>query len=105
MKDYPPAKVEAITGVSVANLERIAHEMVELKPAIVVADGSAAAATNGLGTAMAIHALNALLGNLERPGGMLVQRPAPLTPWKAVKQDEVGDAPAPPRRASTAPGP
>jgi anaerobic selenocysteine-containing dehydrogenase len=91
-KDYTPEKAAKITGIAVKTIERVANEMVVNKPAVAVADGGAAAATNGLGTAMAIHALNALLGNLERPGGLLVQRQAPLAPWAAVKQDEVAKA-------------
>ncbi|MCE9583420.1 MAG: molybdopterin-dependent oxidoreductase [Planctomycetes bacterium] len=89
LKDYPPEKVAKITGISVKTIERIAHELVDHKPALSLADGGAAAATNGLGTAMAIHALNGLLGNLERPGGMIVQRRAPFAPWADVEQDEV----------------
>lgn len=87
-KDYPPEKVTRLTGVPVETIERLAHEMAEHRPALAFADGGAAAATNGLGTAMSIHALNALLGNLQRPGGMLVQRQAPLAPWTPVAGDE-----------------
>jgi anaerobic selenocysteine-containing dehydrogenase len=89
MKDYTPDRVAQITGIPVKTIERIAHEMAAHKPAISLADGTAAAATNGLGTAMAIHALNALLGNLERRGGMIVQKQAPLTPMPAFEPDEV----------------
>lgn len=89
MEDYPPDRVSAITGIPEATIPRLAHEMAENRPAISLADGGAAAATNGLGTAMAIHALNALLGNIERPGGMLVQRQAPLAPWGPVAPDPV----------------
>lgn len=88
LKDYPPEKVSKITGVSVKTIERLARELVDHRPAISLADGGAAAATNGLGTAMAIHALNALLGNLERPGGLIVQRPAPYAPWPDAAPDE-----------------
>lgn len=88
MNGYPPDKVAALTGVPIRTIERIAREMAASRPALAVADGSAAAATNGLGTAMAIHALNGLLGNLERRGGMLVQQRAPLATWPAVAEDE-----------------
>ncbi len=87
LASYPPEKVAEITGVPVATIERLAQEAARFRPALAIADGSAAAATNGIGTAMAIHALNALLGNLERPGGMLVQRQVPLTPWPALALD------------------
>ncbi|MBI2899635.1 MAG: molybdopterin-dependent oxidoreductase [Planctomycetes bacterium] len=92
-KDYPPERAAQVTGVSVRTIERLAREMVDHRPAVSLADGGAAAATNGLGTAMSIHALNALLGNLERPGGMLVQRAAPLAPWPAVEPDAAAKAP------------
>lgn len=91
-KDYPPDKVAALTGVPKQVIERLALEMAEFSPAIALADGGAAAATNGLGTAMAIHALNALLGNLERPGGLVVQRSAPLAAWKEPALDEAAKA-------------
>ncbi|MBI2922879.1 MAG: molybdopterin-dependent oxidoreductase [Planctomycetes bacterium] len=88
LTDYPPEKVSKITGVSKKTIERLARELVDHRPAIALADGGAAAATNGLGTAMSIHALNALLGNIERPGGMVVQRPAPYAPWPDAGPDE-----------------
>ncbi|HTL52102.1 MAG TPA: molybdopterin dinucleotide binding domain-containing protein, partial [Planctomycetota bacterium] len=80
--------VAEVTGIPASSIELLAHQMSAHAPAVAFADGQAAAATNGLGTAMAIHALNALLGNCERPGGVWVQRKAPLTPWAAVVADE-----------------
>jgi anaerobic selenocysteine-containing dehydrogenase len=41
---------------------------------------------------MAVAALNALLGALERPGGVLVQREAPLAPWPEIARDAVAEA-------------
>lgn len=92
VEQYDPAKVAALTGVPKETTERVAREMAAFRPAIVVADGSAAAASNGLGTAMSIHALNALLGNLERPGGMLMQRRAPLAAWAPEVIDQAARA-------------
>lgn len=89
LKDYPPEKVAKITGVSAKTIERIARELVDHQPAVSLADGGAAAATNGLGTAMAIHALNALLGNLEKSGGLVIQRRAPFGAWAEVEADDV----------------
>jgi anaerobic selenocysteine-containing dehydrogenase len=58
LKDYPPEKAAAVTGIPAATIVRLAHELAAHRPAIALADGAAAGATNGLGTAMAIHALN-----------------------------------------------
>ncbi len=92
LRDYPLEKVSEVTGIKEETIVRLAHEMAQNQPAVSLADGGAAAASNGLGTAMAIHALNALLGNLERPGGMLVQPKAPLTAWKGFQPDALARA-------------
>jgi menaquinone reductase, molybdopterin-binding-like subunit len=89
--DYPPDKVARITGVDVATIERLAREMSAHRPAIALGDGDAAGATNGLGTAMAIHALNALVGSIERRGGVLAHRPV-LGSFSAFEGDEVARA-------------
>jgi anaerobic selenocysteine-containing dehydrogenase len=88
--DYDPQRVAKLTGVPQETIIRLARELVADRPAVVIADGAALAATNALGTAMAVHALNALLGNLQREGGIQVPRRAALTAWPPVTPDEVG---------------
>jgi anaerobic selenocysteine-containing dehydrogenase len=85
--EYPPDKVARVTGVPAGTIERLAREISTHKPAIALADGTASGATNGLGTAMAIHALNALVGSIGRRGGVLVE-PSPLASWNAVVPDD-----------------
>ncbi len=92
LEAWTPEAAAKVTGVPAETIERLAREMAQLRPALAVADGNAATSTNGVGTAMAIHALNALLGNLERPGGLMVQRQAPLSPWKPVGLDAAAQA-------------
>ena len=92
LADYAPESVAPICGVDVATLERIARELAQTRPAFVITDARATQASNGLQTAMAVNALNALLGSLERPGGVLVQREAPLAPWPPLAPDAVAEA-------------
>lgn len=87
LSDYPPAKVARITGVPIETIERLAREISAHRPAIALTDGTAAG-TNGLGTGMAVHALNALAGSIEVPGGVMASRPA-LAPWPAHEPDPV----------------
>ncbi len=87
LNDYPPEKVAGITGVPVDAIERLAREMSTHRPAIALADGTGTAATNSLGTAMAIHALNGLLGSIETRGGVLARRPA-LSSWNPTEPDD-----------------
>ncbi len=92
LADYAPARVAELTGVPVAELERIARELVAQKPAFVVAGGEELLLAHGLEAALAIHALNGLLGAIDRPGGLLTQRPAPLDGWPEFEPDEVAQA-------------
>jgi anaerobic selenocysteine-containing dehydrogenase len=62
--------VEQISGVPGKRLDRIARELVEFAPAVAVVGGPAVAHSNGLFTALAVNALNALLGSVEQPGGV-----------------------------------
>jgi anaerobic selenocysteine-containing dehydrogenase len=89
---YSPDKTKEVTGIPTATVERLAHALAGEWPAVVASDASAAAGSNGLATATAIFALNALLGNLERPGGVLLQRDADLSEWQAPAIDAVAAA-------------
>src|SRR5262245_47025880 len=70
LADYAPDRVEMISGISAARLTRLAHELAERSPSIAIVGGAPLAQTNGLFTALAVNALNALLGSVEKPGGL-----------------------------------
>jgi anaerobic selenocysteine-containing dehydrogenase len=67
---YTPPQVEKLTGVAARRVERLARELTEMRPAVAIIGGSPLAHTNGLFNALAVNALNALLGSVEQPGGM-----------------------------------
>jgi anaerobic selenocysteine-containing dehydrogenase len=66
-----PEEVEAITGVAAARVERLGREFAERGPSLAVVGGAPLAHTNGLFTALAVNALNALAGSVGQPGGLL----------------------------------
>jgi anaerobic selenocysteine-containing dehydrogenase len=70
LPDYAPEKIEKQLGVSVATITRIAHEAAATMPAVVLIGDAAIAQTNGLFSALAVNALNALLGSVGKPGGI-----------------------------------
>ena len=92
LEQYPPKKVSEITGVPEATIVRIAREFAATQPAIAAGERGASMQSNGVYNRMAIHALNALVGSLEVPGGVLVQIGPPLTKGPDVVQDEVAKA-------------
>jgi len=70
LPDYAPEQVERLTGVRAARVERLAREFAETRPAVAIVAGPPLAHTNGLFTAVAVNALNALVGSVGQPGGV-----------------------------------
>ena len=68
LQGYTPAEVEKQTGVGAARLERLAREFADEAPAVAIVGGAPLAQTNGLFQALAINALNALVGKVGDPG-------------------------------------
>ena len=90
---YTPEKVEELTGVKAERIVRLAREMASHLPAVVIIGGPSLAHTNGLFHALAVNALNALLGSVGTTGGIHF---TPAPPLAAL--------PRLPRRSGTAPG-
>lgn len=67
---YTPADVERITGVAAGRVERLARQFADMRPAVAMVAGPPVAQSNGLFTALAVNALNALVGNVQQPGGV-----------------------------------
>jgi anaerobic selenocysteine-containing dehydrogenase len=80
--DASPEAVEKATGVSAARIERMAKAFAEQSPSVAIVGGAPLACGNGLVTALAVNALNALNGSIDTPGGVF------FTPQLA----DVGDA-------------
>jgi len=70
LSEFAPEQVEQITGVAASRIERLARELAEISPSLAIVGGSPLAHTNALFNALAVNALNALLGNVDRPGGV-----------------------------------
>src|SRR5687768_4243676 len=70
LADYTPQRVQEITGIAAGRVERLARQFAERRPAVAIAGGSALAHSNALFTALAVNALNALVGSIDQPGGL-----------------------------------
>jgi anaerobic selenocysteine-containing dehydrogenase len=87
LRDYGLFTVSAVTGVPVKIILEIARNLGTLKPAIVIGERGSSYGPDDLHTRMAIHSLNALVGNIGVAGGLLTQGELPLTPLPAVVLD------------------
>jgi menaquinone reductase, molybdopterin-binding-like subunit len=95
LTEYAPAEVEKKTGVAAARIERLAKEFAQQRPALAIIAGPALAQTNGLFNALAVNALNALVGSVETPGGIYFTPAAPNlgTDTNFAKSGEIGVSP------------
>jgi len=89
LKDYGPGDVSELTGVPVQTIIRLAKEFSTAKPAVAIGENRSLAKSQDLYTQMAIHSLNALKGNIDRPGGVLRGREVPLKEFPPATPDQV----------------
>jgi anaerobic selenocysteine-containing dehydrogenase len=83
---FAPAEVEKLTGVAAARLERLAREMAGHGPTVAAIGGAPLAHSNGLAQALAVNALNALLGSVGVEGGVsfMPQAVLPAAPARTL---------------------
>ncbi len=92
LPDHTPQEVEKKTGVPAATVTRLAREIASHDPAVAVIAGAPLAHTNGAFNALAVNALNALFGNIGKPGGIFFtpEPPAPLMASPALTSTPEG---------------
>ncbi|MCL4300523.1 MAG: molybdopterin-dependent oxidoreductase [Anaerolineae bacterium] len=94
LEQYTLDRVEALTGVPTADIARLAGEFATNRPALAVLPVEPGGLGSGVSlyTALAIHSLNALVGSIDAPGGVLVQRFPKLAEWPDFNLDAVAKA-------------
>jgi anaerobic selenocysteine-containing dehydrogenase len=84
LERYYPDRVAQICGCEPSRVMEIAHRFARASAPIALAGGEAVSGSNGTWTGMAVHALNALTGAFDRPGGVVLPSPIPFTPLEQV---------------------
>ncbi len=74
------ATVVTASGISEADLQRLAGIFAEASNPLAIPGNGALGQSNGLETTQAVLALNALVGNLGNPGGLFFSPAAPIYP-------------------------
>jgi anaerobic selenocysteine-containing dehydrogenase len=87
LREYGLLTVSAATRVPVKSILEIARNLGAMRPAVIVGERGPAYGPDDLHTRMAIHSLNALVGNIGIPGGLLIQGDLPLAPFPGVNLD------------------
>ena len=90
LPDFSPEKIEKQFGVHGELIRRLAREAAANSPAVALIGEPSTAQSNGFLSAVAVNALNALLGSVGKPGGIsfapssavkLVPVKAPAADW------------------------
>jgi anaerobic selenocysteine-containing dehydrogenase len=89
MGNYYPSQVSDITGVPSKTILELARELGNNKPSLVLGDQGSADNTNGTYSQMAVHSLNALLGNFGEEGGLHFTDHPPLADLPQLEEDEL----------------
>ncbi len=88
LDQYTPNAAAGLTGIPVEMISRLAREFAGSRPAVAVAERGLGEGTTDLFNHIAIHALNALVGSVDIPGGILRPRQPPLTEWESPLPEE-----------------
>lgn len=88
LTEYYPEAVWRITGLPVEDIILLARRFSENQPGVAICGKGVAHHPNGFYAQMAIHALNAMVGNLGRPGGITFRDGLPFEAWPEPELDE-----------------
>ncbi len=84
---YSPAEVSEITGLAVQEIVKLARAFAKAKRPLAVWGRGKATSSGSLYECMAVHALNALVGNINKPGGVRTLPQVATESWPDVSQD------------------
>ena len=86
LSDYTPAQVASRTGVSANTIAHLAEGLSQADAGLAIGGGAASSYTNGVDTLIAVNTLNYLLGNIGKPGGVVLN-PASVTAQSATDRN------------------
>ncbi len=88
LDEYSPDKVTAITGVPEGKIIKLAKEFARAKSPLAIAGAGRGGQPSPVYELMAVQTLNALNGNINRKGGVIIRRDVPITAWPGPGQDK-----------------
>ena len=78
LSGFTPEKISKITGVKPDKIVDLAHKLAKSKHPLIIGGDTASGNTNGSSNMIAIYALNLLLGNINKEGGLILNPDSPL---------------------------
>lgn len=90
LEQYYPDRVAQICGCDPSSVIEAARRFAQASAPVALAGGEATQGSNATWNALAAHALNALMGVFDRPGGVLLAPQVPLTPLPPLNGPPAG---------------
>ncbi len=91
LAEYTPDKVSEITGIKAEDIKSVARAYAKAKSPVAVCGKGKGLLNGDVSEYAAVQALNALTGSINRPGGVLVNNPLPLSPLPGLKLDSIAE--------------
>lgn len=88
-RDYSLERVSSETGVPVNTILRVAREFAASRAPLALGPARGPSLPGPLFDHLAAQWLNALVGNVDQPGGVLVPESVPLRSWPSMTLDDV----------------
>lgn len=89
LRQYSPKEVSKTTGIPPETIERIAREFARTCPALALRGQESINWPEGSFTSYAIYCLNALVGSIDVPGGVLYQESVKYNEMPRLVEDEI----------------
>lgn len=90
-EDYTPEKVAAVTGVRADIIQSLAKKFAAASHPLAICGRGQGDEPLALSEAMAVHALNVLVGNLNQPGGVWAVPKPDYIAWPEVELDAAAE--------------
>jgi anaerobic selenocysteine-containing dehydrogenase len=87
LENYSPEKVAQITGVDAHEIRLIARDFANAAAPIAICGRGKGALYGSLYESMSVLSLNALVGGINRSGGLFIHDPLPLAALPELRQD------------------
>lgn len=92
LEEYNLGRVESITGIKSNRIVSLAEEFAQASAPLAVCGVGQGRTPGSLHTFLAVHALNALAGNLNQKGGVWAVSQPDYIRWPEIEMDDIGTA-------------
>ncbi len=89
MDGFSPSAVSQLTGIEVDAIAGLARDFARARKPLAICGRGAGGAAGSLQDFMAVHMLNALVGNLNQTGGLMALAEPDYIEWPEAEMDEI----------------